>query len=157
MTDQTGDSSSRSDSVVESNNQPDYESVQIPAKPPSEYSYVQRRADLLSQIYDLGHPSMIHQGEAADRYDVSQSQISKDIKRLGEHVDQELGARRAIATDAVFQRAIQGLLEEGEYRDAARTVKDWNEWVDEYKELSELQERLAALEENQNRSDYQLK
>lgn len=155
MKNQTGDSSS--DSVVESNNQPDYESVQILAKPPSEYSYVQRRADLLDQIYDLGHPSMIHQGEAADRYGVSQSQISKDLKRLAEHVDTELGARRGLATDAVFQRAIRGLLEEGEYRDAARTVKDWNEWIDNYQELAELQERLDRLEESQNRSDYQLK
>ena len=157
MTNQTGDSSSSSDSVVDGNNQPDYGSAQIPSKPPSQYSYVERRASLLEEIYNLGHPRFIHQSEAADRYGVSQAQISKDLKRLAEHVDADLGSRRALATDAVFQRCLRGLLEEGEYRDAARTVKDWNEWVDEYKELAELKERLAALEQRQNRSDYQLK
>lgn len=133
-------------SVAESHNQPDYSAVQIPAKPAHQYSYVERRGDLLSQIYDLGHPSMIHQGEAAERYGVSQSQISKDLSRLAEHVDTELGSRRALATDAVFKRAIQGLLEDGDYRDAARTVKDWNDWITEYKDLRELEARIEAVE-----------
>ena len=132
--------------VAESNNQPDYAAVQIPAKPPSEYTYVERRADLLEQIYDLGHPSMIHQGEAAERYGVSQSQISKDLSRLAEHVDTELGSRRALATDAVFKRAVRGLLEDGDYRDAARTMKDWNDWLTEYQDFQELEERIAAVE-----------
>lgn len=134
-------------SVAESNNSPNYSSVAIPAKPPSEYTYVQRRADLLDQIYELGHPSMIHQGEAAERYGVSQSQISKDLSRLAEHVDTELGSRRALATDAVFKRAIRGLLEEEDYRDAARTIKDWNDWITEYQDLREFEERIEFLEQ----------
>ena len=132
--------------VMADNSQPDYSAVPIPAKPPTEYSYVERRADLLKQIYNLGSPSMINQTEAADRYGVSQPQISKDLSRLGEHIDAELGSRRALATDAVFKRAIRGLLEEGDYRDAARTVKDWNEWLTEYQDLRELEARIEAVE-----------
>lgn len=135
--------------VVETNNTPDYLDVEIPSKPPTSFSYVQRRAELLEQIMSLGHPSMIHQGEQADRYGVSQSQISKDISRLAEYIDDNLGSRRGLATEAVYRRCITGLLEEGEYRKAAQTVGEWNEWIDTRKDREEFEERIAALEQQQ--------
>lgn len=95
-------------SVVGSSNQPDYAAVNIPPKPPTEYDHFERRAELLQQVRDLGHPSMIHQGEAAERYGVSQQQISKDLDRIAEYVEANLGARHELTIDAVFQRSIQG-------------------------------------------------
>ena len=137
----------RSDAVVTSSNQPDYAAIDVPAKPPTEYDHVERRAELLQQVRDLGHPSMIHQGEAADRYGVSQQQISKDLDRIAEYVEENLGARHELTIDAVFQRSIQGLLEEGEYRKAARTAKDYDEWVTARTDLEEIQEQLEFLKE----------
>lgn len=102
---------------------------------------------MLEQIMSLGHPSMIHQGEQADRYGVSQSQISKDINRLAEYIDENLGNRRELTANAVYHRCITGLLKEGEYRKAAQTVSDWDEWVTECKDLQELNERLEQLED----------
>jgi predicted DNA-binding protein (UPF0251 family) len=134
-------------SVVGSSNQPDYAAVSIPSKPPTEYDHVERRAELLQQVRDLGHPSMIHQGEAAERYGVSQQQISKDLDRIAEYVDENLGARHELTIDAVFQRSIQGLLEEGEYRKAARTAKDYDEWVTSRTDLEEIQEQLEFLKD----------
>ena len=133
--------------VVTGSNTPDYAAVEVPTKDPSEYSYVERRAELLQQILDLGHPAMINQTEQADRYGVSQQQISKDLDRLAEHVEASLGARRDLVTEAVFHRSIQGLLDNGEYRKAARTVADWNEWLVERNDLLEFEERLTRLEE----------
>jgi predicted DNA-binding protein (UPF0251 family) len=134
-------------SVVGSSNQPNYAAVSIPSKPPTEYDHVERRAELLQQVRDLGHPSMIHQGEAAERYGVSQQQISKDLDRIAEYVDENLGARHELTIDAVFQRSIQGLLEEGEYRKAARTAKDYDEWVTDRTDLEEIQEQLEFLKD----------
>jgi predicted DNA-binding protein (UPF0251 family) len=134
-------------SVVGSSNQPDYAAVSIPSKPPTEYDHVERRAELLQQVRDLGHPSMIHQGEAAERYGVSQQQISKDLDRIAEYVEANLGARHELTIDAVFQRSIQGLLEEGEYRKAARTAKDYDEWVTDRTDLEEIREQLAFLKD----------
>jgi predicted DNA-binding protein (UPF0251 family) len=134
-------------SVVGSSNQPDYAAVSIPSKPPTEYDHVERRAELLQQVRDLGHPSMIHQGEAAERYGVSQQQISKDLDRIAEYVGENLGARHELTIDAVFQRSIQGLLEEGEYRKAARTAKDYDEWVTDRTDLEEIREQLAFLKD----------
>lgn len=134
-------------SVVGSSNQPDYAAVSIPSKPPTEYDHVERRAELLQQVRDLGHPSMVHQGEAAERYGVSQQQISKDLDRIAEYVEANLGARHELTIDAVFQRSIEGLLEEGEYRKAARTAKDYDEWVVERTDLKEIQEQLEFLKD----------
>jgi len=135
------------DSVVTSSSQPDYAAVEIPSKPPTEYDHVERRAELLQQVRDLGHPSMIHQGEAAERYGVSQQQISKDLDRIAEFVGDNLGARHELSIDAVFQRSIRGLLEEGEYRKAARTAKDYDEWVVGRTDLEEIQEQLEFLKD----------
>jgi len=134
-------------SVVGSSSHPDYAAVNIPSKPPTEYDHRERRAELLQQVRDLGHPSMIHQGEAAERYGVSQQQISKDLDRIAEYVEANLGARHELAIDAVFQRSIQGLLEEGEYRKAARTAKDYDEWVTDRTDLEEIQEQLEFLKD----------
>jgi hypothetical protein len=134
----------------------DYSTVEIPTtKPPEEFTYQERRADLLRQIRDLGHPSMIKQVEAAERYGVSQSQISKDLSRLAESVREHIVDRdhRAFTVDSVVRRSIQGLLEEGEYRKAAQTAMEWDEWLTEFHDLEVLTERIEKLEAARNGSD----
>ena len=129
----------------------DYSTVEIPTtKPPEEYTYQERRADLLRQIRDLGHPSMIKQVEAAERYGVSQSQISKDLSRLAESVRDHIvdRDRRAFTVDSVVRRSIQGLLEEEEYRKAAQTAMEWDEWLTEFHDLEVLTARVEALEDD---------
>lgn len=138
-------------SGCESTGSPDYASVEIPAERPEEYSYVERRAEILQQVLEVGHPRALNQTELAERYGVSQQQISKDLDRLAEHVSATLGERRDLVTEAVMHRCIRELLTEGEWRDAARTVKDWNEWLYERRDRAEIAERLDRIEANQER------
>lgn len=131
---------------------PDYTAVEIPAtKPPDDFTYQERRADLLRQIRDLGHPSMINQVEAADRYGVSQAQISKDLGRLAESVREHVvdRDRRAFTVDSVVRRAIQGLLEEEEYRKAAQTAMEWDEWITEFHDLRKMEQEIEDLKQQQ--------
>lgn len=135
---------------------PDYSSVEVPTtKPPEEFTYQERRADLLRQIRDLGHPSMINQCEAAERFGVSQSQISKDLSRLAESVREHIIDRdhRAFAVDSVMRRAITGLMENGEYRKAAKTAREWDEWLVEFHDLAALTARVEALEAGAGEDD----
>ena len=127
---------------------PDYTAVEIPtAKPPEEFTYHERRADLLAQIRDLGHPSMINQTEAADRYGVTQQQVSKDLDRIAESVREYLVDRdhRAFTVDTVVRRAIRGLLDEGEYRKAAQTAMDLDEWITEFHDLRMMEKEIEEL------------
>ena len=133
--------------MVEGRTQPAYEAVSIPSIPPTEYDYKARRADLLEQVRDIGHPSMIHQGEAGERHGVSQQQISIDLDRIAESVSDNLGARHELGIDPVFQRSTVRLLQEGKHRQAARTAKEYSDWLTERTDIAEIREELAFLRE----------
>lgn len=126
----------------------DYSAIEIPTKAPSDFDATERKADLLKQIQDLGHPSALPpQRELGERYGVSQQQISRDLDDIADFVSENLGRRRDLVTESVFQRSITALLEQGEYRKAAQTVKDWNDWLTDRKELDELAEELDLLKD----------
>lgn len=130
---------------------PDYWSVDLPSKPPEEYSYKERRARLLQLIVEHGHPDTINQTEMADRFGVTQQQISKDISRLGEYVHGQVLDRnqRALVVQSVTQRAIRGLLEDGDYRKAAKTAMEYDEWATEFIDLSEMAADIEQLKQQQ--------
>ena len=129
----------------------DYDAVKVPEDtPPEEYGYAARRAEILQMLKEAGHPSRLNQTQLAGRYGCAQSTVSKDMTRLGEYVENNVGSDRALLTEHVFNRAITGLLEEEEWRDAARTVKEYNDWITEYKDINEIKERLDALEAANN-------
>lgn len=136
--------------VVENSNTPDYAAITPASKPPTEYSYTERRAEILQQIRDLGHPSAVNQTELAERYGVSQQQISKDLDRLAESVREHVTDpdRRTFTVDAVLQRSIQGLLANEEYRKAAQTALEYEEWVREHVEAERFRARLERVEEH---------
>ena len=133
--------------VVEGSNQPDYSAVELPSKDRKEYSYVERRAELLQLIEEAGGPSMINQTEWAEKFGVSQQQISKDLDRLAVHVHERLvdRDRRAFAVGNVVERSVRGLLDEGEYRKAAKTMMEYDEWITEFHDLDRLYEQVEQL------------
>lgn len=130
----------------------DYASVDIPDdKPPEEYHYTSRRAEILKLLEEAGHPRRLNQSRLADRYDCTPSNIHNDLDVLAEYIDDNLGSRRIMVTETVFHRAMEGLLDREEYRKAAQTVKDWNEFIDEYRWMKDFEERLDRIEERQER------
>ena len=130
---------------------PDYLSVDLPSKPPGEYNYRERRARLLQLIIEHGHPDAINQTEMADRFGVTQQQISKDIQRLGEYVHGKVldRNRRALVVQSVTNRAIRGLLDNGDYRKAAKTAMEYDEWATEFIDLSEMAAEIENLKQQQ--------
>lgn len=127
----------------------DYSSVELPDIEPSEYHYTQRRARLLQLVEEAGHPDALNQTELADRFGVSQQQISKDLDRLSAYVRDRLENRdrRGFMVDSVLQRCIREMLDEGEWRQAAKTALEYEEWASGFSDLEELHARVAQLEE----------
>ena len=140
---------------VESSNQPDYSAVDLPSKDPTEYSYVERRAELLQRVKEAGEPSVLNQTELADTFGVSQQQISKDLDRLATHIHDHMidRDRRAFVVENVVRRSIRGLLDEEEYRKAAQTAMDYDDWIHDFHDAAEFERRLAELEAQQERGD----
>jgi len=136
-------------SVVPDCDQPDYSAIDLPSKDRTEYSYVERRAELLQLVKEAGHPSALNQTELADQYGVTQQQISKDFDRLATHIRARFDDRdrRGFVVDRVVNRAIRGLLEEGEYRKAAKTAIEYDEWITEFHDLERLHQKVRELEQ----------
>jgi DNA-binding transcriptional MocR family regulator len=130
----------------------DYSAVTIPdEKPTEEYHWTERRADILQRIEEAGHPSMLSQRALAQEFDVSDSQISRDMDRISEHIRTRLRDRshRAVVVDTVVQRCVQELMSDGEFRAAAKTILEWEEFASSFSDLEELHDRVAQLEAEQ--------
>lgn len=124
----------------------DYRAIEIPEdKPPSEYHWTERRAEILELIEQAGHPDSISPTRLASRYDVSKSQISQDKNRLQEYIAGRLNEERVDAiTATVFQKAIKELMDNGEHRKAAKTASDWQDWLADRGHITREPERLEA-------------
>jgi hypothetical protein len=133
----------------------DYGAVDVPPdKPASEYTYAQRRSEILALIRKAGHPRLINQRRLSDRYNCTPQNINKDMKKLASYVDETLGDRRTLNTQTTVERAIEGLLDEAEWRKAAKTALEYDEWIRETKELDELEERIVHIEERREWAKY---
>lgn len=110
----------------------DYDAYQIPEdKPASEYNHNERRAEILQLMREAGHPDQLNQNRLAQRYGVNQSTISRDFKRLREHIRDSLGTHRHTITDSVYRKAIKEYTDRGEYDKAIQSLESWNEWLRE--------------------------
>jgi len=126
----------------------DYGSVEIPSEPATEYHYTARRAEILDIIEAKGHPAAVSRKELAERYDVSPSQISRDMNALAEHVAERITDRdrRALTVDTVVNHCVEELIEAGEHRAAVRSILDYDEWARQVADLEALEDRLNDLE-----------
>lgn len=134
--------------VMFGDNSASYADVPIPStKPREEFSAEERRAEILDIITQLGHPSRVNQTELAGRYGVSQPMIHKDLDAIADHVAARVGERHELEIESVFQRSIQGLLDDEEWRKAARTAKDYADWMTERSDIEDLRDELELLKE----------
>lgn len=110
---------------------PDYRATNIPdTKSVCDYSYVERRAEILQRIEEAGHPRAISQTRLADRYEVSQGQISQDITRLKTYINETVDTDTVDAiTETVYQKSIKELIEKDEHYKAVKAVESWNNWL----------------------------
>jgi hypothetical protein len=109
----------------------DYRSIEVPeTKAATEYTYAERRAEILKLVEEAGHPRAINQTRLADRYGCAQSNISNDIDVLREYITDNIDETTVDAiTETVFQKSIRELVEQGDYKDAVKAVESWNNWL----------------------------
>ena len=126
----------------------DYRGIPIPDdKRPPEYDWRERRAEILSLIEQAGHPGLLNQTQLADRYDTSQSNISKDFDRLREFYDDYLGQDFRMISEATYRKAVREFVDRGEYDKAVDAVESWNDWLDGEGIRTESPNRLAVTGE----------
>lgn len=109
----------------------DYSNIEIPRdKPPTDWTYAERRAEILKLILEAGHPGLVSRTELAKRYGVTPTQITMDINQITEGIREHMGKDADLVTQAVYQKAIKGHLKSDDLKDhktAADLIKSWNE------------------------------
>lgn len=127
---------------------PDYSAVNPPDDaPPADYSHHERRAEILQVLIEAGSPSAVNQSRLADRYDVHDSTISRDMDRLRESVTDHLGTEAKFTTRTLYQHVVDELLEEDDWKAtkaAWDVAMDWNEWLGDVGEQHREPDRVEA-------------
>lgn len=120
----------------------DYDAVNVPdGKPREDYSYVERRAEILERIERAGHPNALNKSELAREYGVSHTSIGRDFDALAEYVAENLSRDHSFVMDRVLRGAVRDLVEEGEHYKAVKAAEKWYDWLADVGEVTRAPER----------------
>ncbi|WP_248908138.1 hypothetical protein [Halocatena marina] len=100
-----------------------------PEKSPTEYSYVERRAEIAKLIEQQGHPHGFNKAELGRRYGVSRTQIRKDLDRLKDYYTDRLGIDAKVESELAYRKIVREHLDNGDYEKARRALDSWNGWL----------------------------
>lgn len=129
----------------------DYRTIPIAnEKSPEDYTFAERRAEILRRIEDVGTPDRLNGVDLADRYGCTPENIYNDFDVLGDYVEATVGERVDLTISSVFRRSIRGLLEQKEYRKAAKTASEYGEWVRDRHELEDLWDEIEDIQDAVN-------
>lgn len=133
---------------------PNYAELSPPDdKRPSEYTYIERRSEIYRLIEEAGHPHNLErsQRELADRYDVSQAQISKDVQRLREFEAQHNEERATSVTSWLSEKTVMQHLEAAqkaeEMGDLAEAAEHFQAAMDAQMDYTDFLFKLGQLDE----------
>lgn len=104
----------------------DYENYSIDTQDPKDFTYAERRTDILNIIKSAGHPYAVPQRELAKRYGVSQPQIAHDMEALRDHIDKHIGRNANLLASASFKNALN---ECDDAQDRFDLVMRWMQWL----------------------------
>lgn len=121
-----------------------YDAAAVPAsKAPEEFSYHERRAELLQVIRRAGHPGLINKTELAERYGVSPRTIRRDFDRITDYVGDNLTADHEFILDSVLRGSIQNLAAENKHYAAGQLAIQWSQWLADIGAIQKAPERVA--------------
>lgn len=120
---------------VDPENLPDYRALKVPDdKPAHEYNHHERRAEILQLVEEKGVPEALNYTRLANRYDVVNAVITKDMKRIRSYILHNRDEEKAAAfTETAFNKCIRELMEQGDYDAATRALERYNSWLAEEK------------------------
>lgn len=108
----------------------DYGQVEVPGeKPPEEYHYTERRAEILQLVLRAGGPPAVNQSTLAERYQVDPSTISRDLDRLSDSISSRLGQHIDLTVKSAFDKAVSELHSEGEHTEAFEVSLEYARWL----------------------------
>jgi hypothetical protein len=113
----------------------DYSAIPIPEdKAPHEYTYNERRAEILRMMEQKGHPWGFNYSQLARRYgpegdSMHHSTIQNDFEKLREWYKERVGNDAKETSELAYTRIIREHLNNGNLEKARRALDSWNDWL----------------------------
>jgi len=113
----------------------DYSAIPIPQdKAPHEFTYNERRAEILRMMERKGHPWGFNYSRLARRYGpegdpMHHSTIKNDFDRIKEWYRERVGEDAKESSELAYQRIIREHMDNGDYEKARRALDSWNGWL----------------------------
>jgi len=123
---------------------PDYAGRDLPdSEPYEEWGWRDRRAYIYREWMDAGTHRLVNKSALAEQFGVSRNTIYKDLDRIAGFVDDNLGEHHGAETVGVYKRAVEELLSEGEYKQAAQVQDMMGDWLERRGKVDKEPERHA--------------
>lgn len=107
-----------------------YTEVDIPPnKDRKDYTYTERRAELLQVVIGLGHPDLLSRTQMAQEYGVADSTISRDLDAISESLADELNDDAEEVTSVIYRKAIKQKVDDNDLMEAVELLESWNDWL----------------------------
>ena len=133
-----------------------YEKAIIPeGKNPLEYTYIERRAEILKLIIKAGSPKNLSRTQLAERYGVSISQISQDFKTVAKEFEKIIGKDAKYRTSIFYEKVIDIASKAKTIREAVESTKivtSWNDWLFDIGKQKKVAEKLILEDGPKRRS-----
>ena len=108
----------------------DYWNVKVPDKDRSEFTYAERRAELLEMAKEKGHPDLLPKSDLADDYGVSPAMITKDLNAIADYISNNIGEKSDFMSEILYKKATKELVDEGKWSEARRFIESWQDWAE---------------------------
>jgi hypothetical protein len=123
----------------------EYDAINIdPSKDRKDYSWQERRAEILQLIERAGHPRALNQRQLSREFDVSPSQINQDFDALAEYIAEHLDREHEFIMDRVLQGSVLNLVQEGEHFKAAKVARMWYDWLADVGAVTRAPDELSV-------------
>jgi hypothetical protein len=110
----------------------DYSQIPVPdGKPPEEFTYNERRAEILKLLEQKGHQWGFNKAELARRYGIDRKMVYKDFDRVKDWYRDRIGSDAKEASDLAYRRIVQEHMDNGDYEKARRALDSWNSWLED--------------------------
>lgn len=112
----------------------EYAAVAVPdpaVRPKDEWGPEERRAYLLADIRQYGHPRNLPktQAEYGKEFGITQQAIWADMNELRDYIRFHAGDKAISTTELVAERAVAGAIEDEDWYNALRAQLEYNEWL----------------------------
>jgi len=114
------------------------------SKPKPEWTYHERRAYIFRRWMDEGSHKLLNKSELARDFDVTRVIIYRDLDRVADSVEERLAESHGAQTKAVFEKAVAALLNQGDYKKAAKVQDMMGDWLERRGEIHKEPERIEA-------------